>query len=156
MNGGELDLGDVEVDDFALWWSVFPRRRDRARAEGAYWRARRVTSAAVLLDAARRYAAESAGMPVGEMRWPVEFLRSEPWLDSASRPAATAIISRRRRRDPSKPRRAPYQTAPARALTEAEMRAQWLRHHGLTEEEFEARKGEPGWLDRIRRRGRVA
>lgn len=35
-------------------------------------------------------------------------------------------------------------------------RARWCRLHGITVEEYEARKGDAEWLDRIKRRGVVA
>jgi len=67
-----------------------------------------------------------------------EIQRLEPrynaWKSSASR-----------RRTPRKPK-----------LTAEQQQEKWLREHGVTAEEFEARKGDSEWLERIKRRGKVA
>lgn len=55
-----------------------------------------------------------------------------------------------------RPVRAPHRTTQVRAMTEVEKKARWLREHGVTAEEFEAKKGDAEWLDRIKRRGRIA
>lgn len=157
MTGEPLDLGPLVIDEWAQFWATYPRKKDRARAELAYRRARRVASAEVILDAARRYAAEVAGKPVAETRWAVEWLRAEPWRPDAApvtpRPAPLA----RRRRDPSKPRRAPHRVAPVRrVLSVEEQKAEWCRQHGITVEQYEARKDDREWIEMLKRRGIVA
>lgn len=157
MTGERLDLGPIEVDDFAEFWAVYPRHKDRARAEASYRRARHVASAEVILAAAREYAAVSAGKPAAETRWAVEWLRSEPWRPDPAPEAPSPASIARRRRGPSKPRRAPRRTAPARPVLRPEERfAELCRSHGITVDEYHQRKEEPGWLDRIKRRGIVA
>jgi len=154
MSADTLDLGPVEVDEFREFWKLWPRHKDTARAEAAYWRARRIASAEEILTAAREYAATVAGKPADQCRWAVEWLRAEPWRPATTTsPTPAASPARRRRRRPG-PRRAPHITAPVR-LTEAEKRAQWLRVHGVTEEEFEAKKGDQEWLEKVKRRGRM-
>lgn len=53
----------IAVDEFAEFWHVFPRHRDRFRAVVAYRRARQLASRPAILAAAERYADEVAGIP---------------------------------------------------------------------------------------------
>ena len=48
-----LDLGELDFSEFEAFWSVFPRRRDRRRAEGAFMRARKLSSFEEIMAAAR-------------------------------------------------------------------------------------------------------
>ena len=155
MSAGVLDLGPLEVDEFAEFWAVYPRHKDRARAAVAYGRARRVATAAQILEAARAYAASVAGRPAAETRWAVEWLRAEPWRPEAPPVSPPAPTRRRRRADPSKPRRLRTTTS-VRPLTATEQRDRWCREHGVTVAEYESRKGDKKWLDKIIRRGQVA
>lgn len=156
MTGELLDLGEVEVDEFAEFWAAYPRHKDRARAEGLYRRARKLWSAEVILSAAREYAAEVDGKPAAEIRWAVEWLRAEPWRPDAAPLPPVPTPRARRRRDPSKPRRAPHRVAPARPLTAAEQKAKWCREHGITVEQYNERKGDREWIETLKRRGKVA
>lgn len=155
MTGELLDLGPLDIDEFAEFWAVYPRHKDRARAEVSYRRARRVAPAEVILEAAQRYAAEVAGTPVSEARWAVEWLRAEPWLPDAASVTPLRVPSRRRRRDPSRPRRAPHLTARP-ALSADEQKAEWCRQHGITVEEYEQRRDDREWIELLKRRGVVA
>ncbi len=157
MTGESLDLGPLDIDEFVEFWAVYPRHKDRARAEVSYRRARRVASAEVILEAARRYAAGVAGKPVSQTRWAVEFLRAEPWRSDAAPLTPRPDPSPRRRRDPSKARRAPHRTSPARPVKSVdEQKADWCRRHGITVEEYEARKDDREWIELLKRRGIVA
>lgn len=152
-----IDLGPLEIDEFAEFWAVYPRHKDRARAEVSYRRARRVASAEVILGAARRYAADVAGKPVSETRWAVEWLRAEPWRPDAAPVTPRPSPSPRRRRDASKPRRAPHRVAPVRrVLSVEEQKAEWCRQHGITVDEYEDRKDDREWIEMLKRRGIVA
>jgi len=42
------------------------------------------------------------------------------------------------------------------APADEDPKAKWLREHGVTAAEFEAKKGDAEWLERIKRRGKVA
>lgn len=150
-----LDLGELDFSEFEAFWSVFPRRRDRRRAEGAFMRARKLSSFEEIMAAARLYAAEIQGQPVERIRWPNEWLRAAPWLPDAEPIAPRPAPRRRARRDPSKPRRAPHQVTRVR-LTPEEQKAKWCRERGITISEYESRKGDVQWLERMKRRGVVA
>jgi len=149
-----LDLGPVEIDDFAEFWQAYPRHKDRRRAEGAYRRARKVATAGEILDAARSYATSVAGQPIDRTRWAVEFLRAEPWRPAAEPVTPRPAPRRRRRKDPSKPRRLATTTR-VRPLTIEEQKAKWCREHGITVAEYEKRKGDTEWLALVKRRGVV-
>lgn len=157
MTEETLDLGPLEVDEFRQFWAVWPRRKDTARAEAAYWRARRVASAEEILAAAEAYAAEIEGKPAEQIRWAVNWLREEPWRPGDRNLSPAPAPTRRRRRRPG-PRRAPRFAAPVHEPTEEEKRAEWCRVHGITVQELEERQklGDREWLERIKRRGRVA
>lgn len=150
-----LDLGELDFSEFEAFWGVFPRRRDRRRAEGAFMRARKLSSFKEIMCAARLYAAEVRGQPVERIRWPNEWLRAEPWLPDAVPIAPRSAPRRRARRDSSKPRRAPHRVTRIR-LTVEEQKAKWCREHGITIAEYESRKDDVEWLERVKRRGVVA
>lgn len=144
-----LDLGELQIDEFALWFSAYPRHRDRQRAAASFVRARRVASLDEIMAATRAYAASVEGKPAKDILWPVRFLRDEPWRLPV--PPVTPRQAARPRRRSSKPRRAPHRTS---RLRDAESpRERWCRRHGITVEEYEARKGDKEWLERIQRRG---
>lgn len=148
-----LDVGPVDVDEFALWWSVYPRHKDRRRAEGAYTRARKLATADEILTATRDYAASAAGRPAEQIRWAIEFLRAEPWKPETPAITPRPAPRKRRRRDPSKPR---LSVTTRVRPTAAEQRLEWIRSHGLTEAEYEANKSDREWLALVERRGIVS
>lgn len=45
---------------------------------------------------------------------------------------------------------------PRRVMSGESSMVRWCREHGVTPDEYEAKRGEPGWLEMIKRRGRVA
>lgn len=150
-----LDLGELDFSEFEAFWRVFPRRRDRRRAEGAFRRARKLSSFEEIMAAARLYAAEVGGQSVERIRWPNEWLRTAPWLPDAMPIAPRPSPRRHARRVSSKPRRAPHQVTRVR-LTVEEQKAKWCREHGITISEYESRKADVEWLERMKRRGVVA
>lgn len=147
-----LDLGPLDIDEFAEFWQVYPRHKDRRRAEGAYRRARKVATAEEILAAARAYAASVEGQPVERTRWAVEWLRAEPWRPEAA-PVTPRPAPRARRRSKNPERRLKTTT---RVREPETSKQRWLRRHGVTEAEYEQNKGDQEWLDRIKRRGIVA
>lgn len=146
-----LDLGPVEIDQFARFWSVWPRRVDRARAEVAFRRALRIASPDKIVAGAEAYARQVEGRGEREIATAVHWLGSAQW-----RPQEQPQPSRRRRRRSRGPVRAPHRTSITRPLSATEQKQQWLRQHGVSEAEYEAKKGDPEWVALLRRRGRVA
>lgn len=151
-----LDLGELEVDEFEALWSIFRPRRDRRRAEGAFRRARKVASFEEIMNAARAYSIEVENVPTDRLRSAVDWLRAEPWKPEAP-PVAPRPAPRTRRRRPNSPVRRPHGVTRVSdpALRES-ARDRWCRRHGITADEYEARKGDAEWLERIKRRGIVA
>lgn len=155
MSRDTLDLGVLEVNEFAEFWTAYPRHKDRARAEVAYRRARHIATAEEILNAARAYAASVAGQPAEHARWAVEWLRAEPWKPDAAPVPPRPPTRVRRRRNPSVPLRAPHAVTRVRESAE-DQKAKWCRQHGVTLAEYEQRKGDKSWLDRVILRGIVA
>lgn len=151
-----LELGPVEVDYFQRFWNSFPRRVNRRAAEGAYRRALNVAANTHedVLVAAVAYAASVEGLPANRKRTAVEWLRAEPWRPDALPVTIRPAPRKRRRRDPSKPRRLTVTTRVR--PTAAEQRLEWIRSHGLTEAEYEANKHDADWIVLIERRGIVS
>jgi hypothetical protein len=75
----ELDLEFPDPDPFALFWQVFPRRKDRKRAEQNWRRALRVDSAENIIAGARKYAAAVEGWEQCAIQLPESFLSRERW-----------------------------------------------------------------------------
>lgn len=151
IDADALDLGPLDIDEFSEFWQAYPRKKDRRRAEAGYRRARHVASADEILKAARAYAREVDGEPAERVRWAVEWLRAEPWRPEVPPVAPRPAPRKRRRRDPSRPRRSPHNTSRVRPTPE-EQRDRWCREHGVTVAEYEARKTDAEWLEAIKRR----
>jgi hypothetical protein len=85
-NEKTLDLDDAAFDE---WWKVFPLKKAKPSARKAYDRARQSTSTVVLLDGARRYAAERAGQDPKYTAHPATWLNQRRWEDDPT-PVKTA------------------------------------------------------------------
>lgn len=144
-----LDLGELDFSEFESFWRTFPRRRDRRRAEGAFARARKLSSFEDIISAARAYADDVEGVPVERIRWPNEWLRASPWLPSSAPVTPRPAPQPRGRRDPSKPRRAPHKVTRVRDSAEAQKR-RWCHERGITVDEYEKKKGDAEWLSRMK------
>lgn len=149
-----LDLGPLDLDEFAEFWQAYPRKKDRRRAEGGYRRARHVATAGEILTAARAYAVEVENLPVERVRWAIEWLRAEPWKPAAAPITPRPAPRRRRRKDPSKPRR--LVTTTRVRLSAEEQKSSWCAAHGISVEEYETNRHDAEWLELIKRRGIVA
>lgn len=80
----ELPLEDLRAPSdeelFEEWWSVYPRKASKGGARAAYKSARRKTSAASLLEGARRYADDPNRDP-SYTKHAATWLNSECWND---------------------------------------------------------------------------
>ncbi len=65
--------------EFAEFYSAYPRKADRRKAERAYRTARKLAPHAVLLAAARAYAAEKAGTDAQFIKLPSSWLNAGSW-----------------------------------------------------------------------------
>jgi hypothetical protein len=79
MDEPQLDLELPEPDPFTAFWAVFPRRKDRIRAEANFKRALKVDAAANIIEGARRYAAAVAGWDASAVQLPDSWLSRERW-----------------------------------------------------------------------------
>ncbi|MGB3733152.1 hypothetical protein [Microbacterium sp.] len=149
-------LGNVERDDWAEFWRTWIRKKDKHRAELAYRRARHVATAEQILTAARAYAASVVGVPAAQTRWAVEWLAAAEWEPKPTASTTPRPARARRRRDPSKPVRRPHGVTRVASADPEHPRDRWCRAHGIKVEEYERRKGDADWLERIKRRGIVA
>lgn len=72
---------DTDQEGFAEWYAAYPRKRDPGQARKAYRTALRKTSPAVLLMAARAYAAECARVERDPkfIKHPTTWLNAEAW-----------------------------------------------------------------------------
>ncbi|WP_308467776.1 hypothetical protein [Rathayibacter soli] len=145
MTDATLDIGAVDVDEFAEFWAAYPRHKDRFRAVASYRRARRIASHDDLLDGARRYAAETAGRDVSQIRIATSWLSSEAWGPARQHvtPAARQIVHA-----PHSGRR-----HGVRRVVKETPKQKWCRRHGVSVEEFDARRGDREWIDLLVRRG---
>ncbi|MDQ7877344.1 helix-turn-helix domain-containing protein [Microbacterium sp. QXD-8] len=71
---------------FEEFWSVYPRRVAKKKALEVFVRVVRTTDPQLVLDGARRYAAETAGTDVKYIAHPTSWLNQERWTDE---PAAS-------------------------------------------------------------------
>lgn len=74
--------------EFAEFYSAYPRKADRRKAERAYQTARKLATHAVLLAAARAYAAEKAGTDVQFIKLPASWLNAGSWENTKPPDAA--------------------------------------------------------------------
>ncbi len=151
----ELDLGELQISEFDAFWSVFRPRRDRARAEGAFRRARRVARFEDIMRAAEAYANEKAGTAASELRSAVDWLRAEQWKSEKAPITPRPAPRRRRRADTSKPRRIRSTTRvrqPERETAD-QMKRRWCHERGITVAEYEQRKHDLEWIERMKTAG---
>lgn len=67
--------------EFGAFYAAFPRHVARGAAETAYWRARKVASAEVLLAGAQAYAAARKGEDEKFTKYPATWLNGKCWMD---------------------------------------------------------------------------
>ncbi|PKQ36534.1 MAG: hypothetical protein CVT61_00215 [Actinobacteria bacterium HGW-Actinobacteria-11] len=145
-----LDLGPIEIDEAALWWSFYPRHKDKARALAGYARARKLATAEEILAATKAFAASVEGKPASQIAFAVSWLRSEPWRPQAAPVVPPPAPTRRRRRaDPSRPQRR-RTTTRVRPLSAEDQKRRWCHERGITVKEYEARKHDADWLNRMK------
>lgn len=84
---GKKDIAPSGASDFAsefdTFYEVFPAHKDRAKAFGAYRKARKKTDAATLLAGAERYRDDPNRNP-SFTKYPASWLNAESWLDEIS------------------------------------------------------------------------
>jgi uncharacterized protein YdaU (DUF1376 family) len=81
---------DAEEDpDFRDWYARYPRKSDPGRAAKAYRAARKIASAADLLDGALRYSAECDGKDQQFVKMPASWLGAHSWKNEPLLPGTT-------------------------------------------------------------------
>ena len=81
-----LNGHQAEFDEF---YGVFPLHRGRGQAERAYLTAIKIADPQILLDGARRYAAQNRGKDPKYIAHPATWLNGKRWLDEDPRPPPT-------------------------------------------------------------------
>jgi hypothetical protein len=77
---------DEYTDAFEAWWALYPRKKDKFAAFKAFRAALKLVSAEVLLDAARRYAAEVRGRADEHIKLGATWLNKRCWESDAPVP----------------------------------------------------------------------
>jgi uncharacterized protein YdaU (DUF1376 family) len=72
--------------EFEEWYSLFPLHKGRGEAEKAFVKAIAQTTAGILNDGARRYAAEVRGREARYIAHPATWLNGKRWLDEPAKP----------------------------------------------------------------------
>jgi hypothetical protein len=82
-----------KAEDFEAFWEVYPVKKARDLAEKSYLRALSRASPAVLLAAAKRYAAELKTPGAPYAKYPQTWLDEGRWLDATGPPNGAAKLS---------------------------------------------------------------
>jgi hypothetical protein len=79
--------------DFEDWWNAYPRKIDKAKAVKAFQQALKVTTAAILLEGAQRYAAGRYGQDPTYTKYPASWLNGKCWQNEPEprRQASTSL-----------------------------------------------------------------
>jgi hypothetical protein len=79
---------NISLTSFAEFWSVYPKRVGRRKAEAIYGRAiaKREVTPEALIAGAKRYAAECAGKEAQYIAHPATWLNAGRWADETIKP----------------------------------------------------------------------
>lgn len=85
--------GNGHANEFLIFYTIYPRHVGKADALKAYEKARKRTSAEVILDGAKRYAALRAGEDETRTAHPATWLNGSRWEDEPAKMDAPRTLS---------------------------------------------------------------
>lgn len=80
------------VDQFAVFWNVYPRKVAKGQAVRAWKTAMKKTSAEEVIEAAKKYARQQSGVDRQYIANPATWLNGERWADEDSKPTAGGYL----------------------------------------------------------------
>lgn len=90
---------DVIADEFAVWWSLYPRKVSKAKALAAYRKARRSSGAEQILNGLRAQLGGLEARPMDKRPHATTWLNGERWADDAEHAAPMAVSTGGRARN---------------------------------------------------------
>lgn len=67
--------------EFAEFWTEFPAKKGKPKAEEAFRKARKIASHEAIMAGVRRYVAELSRFPDRSVKWPQGWLNDQRWQD---------------------------------------------------------------------------
>lgn len=130
-----LDEPPAPAATFAEFYMAYPRKVAKEDARKAFEKAAKSTDPSVIVEGARRYAADPSLPEKQYIPYPASWLNAGRWDDE--------------------PQDAAPATTEGAAVDEvARARDEWLRRHGITYDDYLEHVDEPGWLENLERSAR--